>query len=752
MKKGILAAVTAGLLAVGGVVAVNVASPLEAATTVSVAPTADTYVQYDKATTNFGTSVRWSTEGRANIWRNSLLKFNVTVPAGQKVVSAKLRAHSLASATATEFVDVYTTGANWTETGVTWQNAPARATWLGKAGGFATDAWVEWDVTAAVQGGEINFKLESNAQKWLGFKSKEDATAETRPQLVVTTEPESTPTPTPTTPPADPDGVQAATLNNWGPVLKGDEFNYYGLPDPAKWNVYDSAGHAGNGWRRPDQADVNGAHLVIDGSESGVTAGMGALFDRQKYGRWETRAKGSGDNEYHMVGILWPDSENWPCDGEVDYFETTGDWNIIKFFLHYSCANSQVSAEKALDLSQFHNYAVDWQPGLMVGYVDGVEWFRTTDPAHMPPGPMHQTLQLDWFPDSTADGSAQMVVDWVRVYAAAGTTEPTPTPTPTPTTTIAPPPTGGAVKIAAVGDMNPSGTTDPNSHSGKNAASIKSAISSGAVQNFIGIGDFQYSIGHCGLSPASNPSNDHYSKYHANWGAFKAQTYWAAGPNHDIEPGRNDDLAQYMNGECVDSVKSATQTDPTRKGPSSGGRQNELDWYSIDKGNWHILFAPTAAWRYNSGWAQQQTAQMDADLAQAKAAGKHLAVVYHDPYFTSKTSSHDRAYEVKPWIDVFWKHRVKVLLSGSQHNYERSCPVNNSDQCVADGMQQFQVSTGGIGLRSYASSTWPSYIQQRFSDTWGHLRMELRDDGSYSWNFVPVSGGMKTDSGSRAAQ
>jgi hypothetical protein len=34
---------------------------------------------------------------------------------------------------------------------------------------------------------------------------------------------------------------------------------------------------------------------------------------------------------------------------------------------------------------------------------------------------MHQTLQLDWFPDSTADGAAEMRVDWIRVYAAAGT-------------------------------------------------------------------------------------------------------------------------------------------------------------------------------------------------------------------------------------------------------------------------------------------------------------------------------------------
>jgi hypothetical protein len=71
-----------------------------------------------------------------------------------------------------------------------------------------------------------------------------------------------------------------------------------------------------------------------------------------------------------------------------------------------------------LDISQFHNYAVDWSPNGMVGYIDGVKWFEDTDPAHQPPASMHQTLQLDWFPDGTPDGPGEMRVDWVRVYAA----------------------------------------------------------------------------------------------------------------------------------------------------------------------------------------------------------------------------------------------------------------------------------------------------------------------------------------------
>ncbi|WP_461172234.1 DNRLRE domain-containing protein [Arthrobacter sp. Z1-9] len=379
--------------------------------TTTILPTMDAYVQADKATTNFGISVRLSTEDRAGTRRNALLRFNVHIPAGRHVVSARLRAHAVAPASPTEFVDVFTTSGGWTEREVTWNNAPPRGTRLGKAGGFAAGSWVEWDVTKGVnpKGGEHNFTLESNAEKWIGFPSKEFADPTLRPTLVVTTAPDT----------AKP--TEAARVHAWGTLVTGDEFNYTGPPDATKWTVYDSPGHAGMGIRSPQQATVDGSKMVITGTPDGTTAGMSAKFANQKYGRWEVRAAGSGDNEYHMVSILWPDSGNWPCDGEVDYAETTGEWNIIKFFHHYGCSNLTTSDVRALDVTQFHNYALDWSPKGIVGYVDGVKWFEDYDSAHQPPGPMHQTLQLDWFPDSTANGPGEMRVDWVRVYAPAET-------------------------------------------------------------------------------------------------------------------------------------------------------------------------------------------------------------------------------------------------------------------------------------------------------------------------------------------
>jgi len=307
---------------------------------------------------------------------------------------------------------------------------------------------------------------------------------------------------------------------------------------------------------------------------------------------------------------------------------------------------------------------------------------------------------------------------------------------PTPATTQLPPPSSdGDVTIAAVGDMNPSGNTSSTSASGKNAAAIAGGLADGTLTNFLALGDFQYDKGTCVAL----------TSYWAQlWGAVVPKTYWTTGPNHDVEPGTNDDVDRFMHGECpgAPAVSATNQL-------TGGGFVEALDFYSFDLGNWHVAVLPTGAWRYDTTKANAITAQLDADLAAAGAAGRHLAAAYHDPYFTGVTSGHGPETSLKPWIDILWKHRVTLTLSGSQHNYERTCPVDNLGQCVADGMTAFQASTGGIGLRTFSSS--PSYVVRHFEDTWGYLVLTLKADGAFSWEFKPVSGGMQTDSGSRPA-
>jgi licheninase len=203
-------------------------------------------------------------------------------------------------------------------------------------------------------------------------------------------------------------------------VVTGDEFSYTGPPDPGKWNVYVSAGNAGAGFRVASADTVANGLLTISGDSSGNTGGMSAKFAQQQYGRWEARMRTSArDPKYHPVLILWPNNNTSPNCAEIDYAEGTNDTTLMEFFLHYACSGSsfQTWAVQTIDTTQWHNYAVQWTPAGVTGYIDGVQWFTDTNPAHQPTVGMHQTVQLDWFPDGTPTKPSQMQVDWIRVYS-----------------------------------------------------------------------------------------------------------------------------------------------------------------------------------------------------------------------------------------------------------------------------------------------------------------------------------------------
>jgi hypothetical protein len=210
------------------------------------------------------------------------------------------------------------------------------------------------------------------------------------------------------------DGVTAAATLGWGTPERSDDFSN-GL---GGWNLYDGPGHAGNGRRTPSAASVSGGILTIRGDSSGNTAGM-AWMPGRKYGRWEGRVRApASDPSYNALLLLWPDAENFPVGGEVDFMEMMDHTRQrTNLFLHYGASNSQVSGEVAVDATQWHNWAVEWTPQGLTAYVDGEAWFHTSDTSILPPGPMHLCIQLDWFPKGGGVRESRMEVDWVRQYA-----------------------------------------------------------------------------------------------------------------------------------------------------------------------------------------------------------------------------------------------------------------------------------------------------------------------------------------------
>ena len=160
--------------------------------------------------------------------------------------------------------------------------------------------------------------------------------------------------------------------------------------------------------------------MVITGDAAGNTAGM-AWNAGQKYGAWEVRVRSpQGATDYHPVALLWPDAQNFPVGGEIDFMEIYNDGSRqnVGHFLHYSSQNLQEAAVSRVDATQWHNYAVSWTPQAITMYIDSVPVFTSTDTSHFPPGPMHLTLQLDAAERRPLNlaGGAQMMVEWAHIY------------------------------------------------------------------------------------------------------------------------------------------------------------------------------------------------------------------------------------------------------------------------------------------------------------------------------------------------
>lgn len=211
---------------------------------------------------------------------------------------------------------------------------------------------------------------------------------------------------------ADPD--TAAERYGWTNLVRSDDFDDAEL-DPS-WGVYDGPGHGNNGVRSPEQVAVDAGVLRIAGTPEGVTGGM--AWPGQLHGRWEARARfPAGCGCYHPVLTLWPDAEDFPVGGEVDYAEVFDPARQeLNFFLHYGPDNLQLHSGTQVDTTQWHHFAVEWTPDHITGFVDGEQFFYTDQRETLPPRAMHQTIQLDWFPSEGVQDGALMEVDWIRQY------------------------------------------------------------------------------------------------------------------------------------------------------------------------------------------------------------------------------------------------------------------------------------------------------------------------------------------------
>jgi beta-glucanase (GH16 family) len=224
--------------------------------------------------------------------------------------------------------------------------------------------------------------------------------------------------------PAQRSDSEAAVRNDWTTITAHDEFDGDTL-DEDRWSPYSGRTTDDVGQHDPDNLSVSDGTLKLT-SRGNTSAGMSWKGD-QRYGRWEARVRSQAGNGYGPVMLLWPESEDWPEDGEIDIMEIPkGDRQKAIFTVHWGEDNTQDGKSIQGDFTQWHNFAVEWTPEHIIGYLDGQEFYRIEDSAANPPGPMHFAMQQDigpygkdWIPapDASTPATCTFEVDWVRIYA-----------------------------------------------------------------------------------------------------------------------------------------------------------------------------------------------------------------------------------------------------------------------------------------------------------------------------------------------
>jgi beta-glucanase (GH16 family) len=245
------------------------------------------------------------------------------------------------------------------------------------------------------------------------------------------------------------------------PLAWSDEFDgpAGSQPDRATW-LYDIGGSGwGNDERQfytdyPENVALDGnGNLLLTARASDGSLGChygpckytsGRLLTRDRYeihyGRIEARIKvpvGAG---------LWPafwmlgadiGKVGWPASGEIDIMEYVGRWpNWVLGTLHGPGYYGSSGIGTTFDLGKpvaddFHTFAIEWRPGRIAWFVDGVQYHEAT-PADPEPSKWvfdHPFfLLLNVAVGGTLGGPVApetvfpqtMAVDYVRVYQDAG--------------------------------------------------------------------------------------------------------------------------------------------------------------------------------------------------------------------------------------------------------------------------------------------------------------------------------------------
>jgi beta-glucanase (GH16 family) len=236
-------------------------------------------------------------------------------------------------------------------------------------------------------------------------------------------------------------------------LVWSDEFDYTGLPDPAKWSFEVKPPKWVNGelqnytGDRPENCRVENGVLVIEARND--------HYENLEYSSARIKTKGKGDWLYCRVEVraklpsgrgTWPAiwmmptnegayGRGWPDSGEIDIMEHVGyDPGKIHATTHtkkynWMNNNQKTAVTTVADCSkEFHVYSVEWYPDRIEIHVDDNVYFTNrNDGTGWQAWPFDKSFYLilnlaiggSWGGLQGVDNSIfpqRMEVDYVRVY------------------------------------------------------------------------------------------------------------------------------------------------------------------------------------------------------------------------------------------------------------------------------------------------------------------------------------------------
>lgn len=174
-----------------------------------------------------------------------------------------------------------------------------------------------------------------------------------------------------------------------------------------------------NGMMRLDLHTQNGVHMAA--APVPILPGAIGSEGGQVHGRYEVRFLVERPVPgYKIAWLLWPDSENFPGDGEIDFPE--GDLSdVIDGFVHHmngvGGADQDAYGTAVRMSSGWHTALIDWTAKSCAFILDGMTIGTTTN--RIPSTPMHWVLQSETNNITDNAASAEILIDWVTVYRPA---------------------------------------------------------------------------------------------------------------------------------------------------------------------------------------------------------------------------------------------------------------------------------------------------------------------------------------------